>query len=76
VKYILDKAHNHGKIYYLPVMLTRAWSLQPREEQRLQVFENRVLKEYYMDIRGRKWQEAGEDCKMNSLITCTLHQYY
>jgi hypothetical protein len=24
----------------------------------------------YMDLRGRKWQEAGEDCKIRSFITC------
>jgi len=28
----------------------------------------------YLDIRGRKWQEAGEVCIMRSFITCTLHQ--
>jgi hypothetical protein len=27
-----------------------------------------------LHIRGRKWQEAGEDCIMRSFITCTLHQ--
>jgi hypothetical protein len=27
-----------------------------------------------LDLRGRKWQEAGEDCIMRSFITCTLHQ--
>jgi hypothetical protein len=25
-------------------------------------------------LRGRKWQEAEEDCIMRSFITCTLHQ--
>jgi len=24
--------------------------------------------------RGRNWQVSGEDCRMRSLITCTLHQ--
>jgi hypothetical protein len=36
------------------------------------VFENRLLMEY-LDLRGRKWREAGEDCIMRSFITCTLH---
>jgi hypothetical protein len=27
-----------------------------------------------LDLRGRKWWEAGEDCIMRSFITCTLHQ--
>jgi len=29
-----------------------------------------------LDLRGRKWQEAAEDCIMRSFITCTLHIYY
>jgi hypothetical protein len=39
----------------------------------LRVFENRVLRKI-LDLRGRKWQMAGEDCIMRSFITCTLHQ--
>jgi hypothetical protein len=27
-----------------------------------------------MDLRRRKWQEAGEDCIMRSFITSTLYQ--
>jgi hypothetical protein len=27
-----------------------------------------------LDLRGRKWQEAGEDCTMRNFITYTLHQ--
>jgi hypothetical protein len=26
------------------------------------------------DLRGRKWQEAGEDCLMKSFIICALRQ--
>jgi hypothetical protein len=29
-----------------------------------------------LDQGWRKWQEAGEDCKMRSFITSTLHQTY
>jgi len=29
-----------------------------------------------LDLRGRKWREAGEDCTMRSFITCTLHHIY
>jgi hypothetical protein len=43
-------------------------SLRLREEHRLRVFENRVLGEY-LDLRGRKWQEDGEDCIMRSFIS-------
>jgi hypothetical protein len=43
------------------------------EEHRLRVFENRVPDEY-LDLRRRKWWEAGEDYVVKSLITCMLHQ--
>jgi hypothetical protein len=33
----------------------------------------RVLRRIF-GLRGRKWQEAGEDCIMRRFITCTLHQ--
>jgi hypothetical protein len=36
-------------------------SLSLREEHRFRMFENRVLR-IYMDLRWRKWQEAGEHC--------------
>jgi hypothetical protein len=28
----------------------------------------------YLDLRGRKWQEAGEDCIMRSFITFAIYQ--
>jgi hypothetical protein len=28
----------------------------------------------YLDLRGRKWWEAGEDCIMRSFIAHVLHQ--
>jgi hypothetical protein len=34
----------------------------------LRIFENGV------DVRGRKWQEAGEDSITMSFITCTPYQ--
>jgi hypothetical protein len=48
-------------------------SLTLREEYRLRVVGNRVLREY-LDLRGRRGREAAGDCKMRSFITCTLHQ--
>jgi hypothetical protein len=53
-----------------PVVLygCETWSLTLREEHRLKVFENRVLRRIY--LRRRKWQEAGEDCIMRSFVTC------
>jgi hypothetical protein len=44
------------------------------EEHILRMCENRVLREY-LELRGRKWREGGEDCIMRSFITCTLHKY-
>jgi hypothetical protein len=45
-----------------------------REEHRLRMFENRLLGEY-LDLRGRKWREVGEDLII-SFITCTFHQIF
>jgi len=59
----------------LPVLYRcESWSLTVREEHKVKLFENRALKEEYLDLRRRKWQEAGEDCMMRNFITCTLHQ--
>jgi hypothetical protein len=59
------------KIIILSVVLyvCETWSLTLREERRVRVFENRVLKRTF----GPK-REAGEDCIMRSFITFTLHQ--
>jgi hypothetical protein len=42
-----------------------------REEHRLRVSENRMLRRIFGP--KRKWRKAGEDCIMRSFITCTLH---
>jgi hypothetical protein len=44
-----------------------------REEHRLRVSVYWVLRRN-LDLRGRKEQEAGEDCIMRSFMTCLLHQ--
>jgi hypothetical protein len=46
-------------------------SLTLREEQRLRVFEKRVLRRR---IFGPKRDEVGEHCLMRSFIACTLLQ--
>jgi hypothetical protein len=48
-------------------------SLTIREERRLKVFENRVLRRMF--VRERK-EQAGEYCIMRNFITCThtFHQ--
>jgi hypothetical protein len=56
----------------LPVVLywCETWSVTLKEEHRLRVFENRVLRR----IVGPKRNEVGGNCTMRSFITCTLHQ--
>jgi len=66
------------KIYItviLPVVLNGCgtWSLTLREERRLRVFKNRVLR----GIFGPKRDEvtgSGENYTMRTLIICTAHQ--
>ena len=68
------------KIYrtiVLPVVLygCETWSLTLREERRLKVFENRVLRRIFgleMDVvRGN-----GENYVMRNLMICSLHQIF
>jgi len=58
----------------LPVVLCgcETWSLNLREECRLRVFENRVLRKN-MGLRGTKWQGSGENYIVRSLMICTPH---
>jgi hypothetical protein len=51
----------------LPVVLygCETWSLILREESRLRVFENRVLRKMYGTTRARQ-QGSGESCVMRS----------
>jgi hypothetical protein len=53
----------------MPVILhgCETWALILREEYRLRVFENRVLRRIF----GQKRGEVGENCIMRSFITCT-----
>ena len=60
------------KIYrtiILPVVLygCETWSLKLREERRLRVFENRVLRRVF----GPKRNEVTENYIMRSLVICT-----
>jgi hypothetical protein len=61
----------------LPVVLygCEMWSVTPREEHRLRVFENRVLR----GIFGPKRDEvtgSGEDYITRNLMICTHHQIF
>jgi hypothetical protein len=61
------------KTTILPVVLygCETWSLTLREEHRLEVFENRVLRRIF----GPKTDEVtGENCIMRSFMICTLRQ--
>jgi hypothetical protein len=49
------------------------WSLTLREEHRLRVFENRVLRGIFGPKRDAVL-EVGERCIMRSFITCTVRQ--
>jgi hypothetical protein len=52
-------------------MGVKIWSLTLREEHRLRVFENRVLRRVF----GPKRDEVtGENCIMRSIVICTLRQ--
>jgi hypothetical protein len=61
------------KTIILPVVLygCETWSLTLREERRLRVFGNRVLRRIF----GPKRVEVTEEsCTMGSFIICTHHQ--
>jgi hypothetical protein len=53
----------------------KTWSLTVREERRLRVFENTVLRRIF----GSKRDEvtgSGEDYLMRSLMICTTHPIF
>ena len=58
----------------LPVVLygCETRSLMLREERRLRVFENRVLRRIFEPKRDGV-KESGENCIMRSLMICTPH---
>ena len=49
------------------------WSLTLREEPRLMVFENRVLRRIFVP-RREEVTGSGENYIMGSLMICTAHQ--
>jgi len=58
----------------LPVVLygCETWSLTLKEEHRLRVFENRVLRRIFGPKRGNT-QGSGENCIMRRLMISTLY---
>jgi hypothetical protein len=79
-KYFVFPSHIKNlktKIYktvILPVVLygCKTWSLTLREEHRLRVFENKVLRKIFGP--KRKETDHGENCIMMNFITCILHR--
>jgi predicted ABC-type exoprotein transport system permease subunit len=63
------------KTIFLLVVLYgfETWPLTLREEHGLVVSENREMRSLF-GHRGKKLREAGEDCIMRSVVTCTLYQ--
>jgi hypothetical protein len=61
--------------FSLPVVLygCETWSLTLREEHRLRVFENRVLRRIFGPKRD-EMIKAGENYIMRSFITCIVRQ--
>jgi hypothetical protein len=59
----------------LPVVLygCETWSLTLREEHKLKVFENRVLRRIFGPKRDEV-RENGENCILRSFVICTLRQ--
>jgi hypothetical protein len=53
------------------------WSLTLREERRLRVFENRLMREYF-GRRKTMYQGSGKNYTMRSFMLCTAQQnaYY
>jgi hypothetical protein len=49
------------------------WFVTLRKKHRLRVFGDKALRRIFGPKR-EEVGETGEDCKMRSFITCTLHQ--
>ena len=66
---------NIHRTIILPVVLygCETWSLTMREEHRLRVFENRVLRGI-LGPRRDKLTKDGENCIMTSLMISTSHK--
>jgi hypothetical protein len=65
------------KIYKTVILLVvlygcKTWSLTLKEEQRLKVFENRMLREILGPKRMK--MDRGENCIMTKFTACILHR--
>jgi hypothetical protein len=62
-----------NKTLSLVLCSCKTWSFTFREEQRLRLFENRVLRKIFGSKREEQ-QGNGEDCTMRSVMICTPYQ--
>jgi hypothetical protein len=61
-------------IIILPILYgDNTWPVTLREERRLRVFENRVLRKIFRPERDEV-TGGGEDCITRSFMICTAHQ--
>jgi hypothetical protein len=71
---------NTWKVYFSQLLYIHrvsgceTWSLTLREEHRLRVCENRVLRRIFGPKRVEVTEEVGEKCIMRSFITCIFLQ--
>jgi hypothetical protein len=64
------------KTIILPVVLygCETWSLTSREERRLRVFENRVMRRIFGPKRDEVTGDWKKNYTMRSFVTCTVIQ--
>jgi hypothetical protein len=70
--FCLPVSYQKNETIILPFVLygCKTWFLALREEHRLRVFENRVLRIF---ILKRRKMDHGENCMMMNLIACIPH---
>jgi len=73
--YLKIQRLRYKKIIILPVVLygCETWSLTLREERRLRIFENRVLRRIF-GLKRDEVRGSGGNYIMRSLMICTAHQ--
>jgi hypothetical protein len=56
-------------------MDVKTWSLAVKEEDRLRLFQNKVLRGI-SEPKRKNWQEVRESYIRRNFITCPLHQMF
>jgi len=60
--------------FYLPCCVEWVWNLVSHTKRTTDWCLTTGWWWEYLDLRGKKWREDGEDCIMRSFITCTIHK--